>query len=223
MLPHGVFVCIDCAQLHRSLGRHISQTKAINTGTYLWFPAEIGVMQAVGNAVADRAFAALPPKPSRDASPAEKLAYVTKKYVTPVDWARAATSACPPTPSSHPFLPPVSLPPQSPAAIPQGGAKAGRQTRPLPGARRGQPDKDLISFADEVTFAPAAVAANAIPHLSEPASSAQDSNTWEPFRSPCTLGADQPSRQHEAVKADILSRFSHAAVQPGAFFAQYGL
>jgi hypothetical protein len=32
-LPHGVFVCIDCAQSHRNLGRHISQTKAINTGT----------------------------------------------------------------------------------------------------------------------------------------------------------------------------------------------
>ena len=31
VLPHGVFVCIDCAQVHRNMGRHISQTKAINT------------------------------------------------------------------------------------------------------------------------------------------------------------------------------------------------
>ena len=52
VLPHGVFVCIDCAQLHRNLGRHISQTKAINTGTYLWLPDEIAVMRDVGNAVA---------------------------------------------------------------------------------------------------------------------------------------------------------------------------
>lgn len=74
-------MCIECAQLHRSLGRHISQTKAINTGTYLWYPHEIRVMEEIGNAVAARAFSMRGQrKPSRDASPAEKLAYVKAKY-----------------------------------------------------------------------------------------------------------------------------------------------
>ena len=54
VLPHGVFICIDCAQNHRNIGRHISQTKAINTGTYLWFPHELAVMRAVGNGVSQR-------------------------------------------------------------------------------------------------------------------------------------------------------------------------
>merc|ERR1711871_1709818 len=76
-LPHGIFVCIECAQQHRSLGRHISQTKAVNTGTYLWMPAEVEVMKAIGNDVADVAFAAkkLPAKPSQHASESEKIAY----------------------------------------------------------------------------------------------------------------------------------------------------
>merc|ERR1719198_1146151 len=68
VLPHGVFVCIDCAQTHRHLGRHISQTKAINTGTYLWLPHELKVMEEVGNGVAEAAFHAmskkLPPRPA---------------------------------------------------------------------------------------------------------------------------------------------------------------
>merc|ERR1719231_1507269 len=77
VLPHGIFVCIDCAQNHRHLGRHISQTKAINTGTYLWFKEELAVMHAVGNERAARAFSAcnLPTKPSRDAPAETKMAY----------------------------------------------------------------------------------------------------------------------------------------------------
>jgi len=50
-LPHGVFVCIDCAQVHRHIGRHISQVKAINTGTYLWHEDEVEVMRRGGNAL----------------------------------------------------------------------------------------------------------------------------------------------------------------------------
>ena len=82
VLPHGVFVCIDCAQIHRSIGRHVSQTKAINTGTYLWFPHELAVMRAVGNGVAGHAFgaAAAAAKPSRDAAPEAKAAYARRKY-----------------------------------------------------------------------------------------------------------------------------------------------
>lgn len=79
-LPHGVFVCIDCAQMHRNMGRHVTQTKAINTGTYLWFPHEIAVMRAVGNGVAARAYSSAPPKPDRDAPQAEKEAYCRAKY-----------------------------------------------------------------------------------------------------------------------------------------------
>mmetsp|Transcript_1610 Transcript_1610/g.3741 ORF Transcript_1610/g.3741 Transcript_1610/m.3741 type:complete len:272 (+) Transcript_1610:276-1091(+) len=48
-LPHGVFICIECAQVHRSLGRHISQVKSFSTGTYLWYEDEIDCMRQMGN------------------------------------------------------------------------------------------------------------------------------------------------------------------------------
>ena len=83
VLPWGVHICIDCAQVHRNLGRHVSQTKSINTGTYLWFDHERPVMRAVGNSVAARAFGTecMAAKPSRDAAPGEKAAYAQAKYV----------------------------------------------------------------------------------------------------------------------------------------------
>lgn len=104
VLPHGIFVCIDCAQTHRNLGRHISQTKAINTGTYLWFPHELKVMEEVGNGVAEAAFHAmsekLPPRPANGASPAEWLAYVKAKYAGGVcapDFCAASAVKCKPS------------------------------------------------------------------------------------------------------------------------------
>ena len=94
VLPHGVFVCIDCAQAHRNLGRHVSQTKAINTGTYIWYEPEIAVMREVGNFVAARAYAKAPPKPAQGAAPEEKRAYAEKKYATK-EWGPVYTPADP--------------------------------------------------------------------------------------------------------------------------------
>jgi len=48
-LPHGVFLCIDCAQVHRGIGRHISQVKSMSTGTYIWYEDEIDAMRLMGN------------------------------------------------------------------------------------------------------------------------------------------------------------------------------
>jgi len=124
VLPHGVFICIDCAQVHRNMGRHISQTKAINTGTYLWFPHELAVMRAVGNGVAARAYGAdaMAAKPSRDAAPESKDLYTRRKYeqhfwgapkfheavsATPVRSAAPAPTAVP-KPSAPLFMPKVS-------------------------------------------------------------------------------------------------------------------
>jgi len=45
----GVFVCMDCAQVHRNLGAHISKVKSC-MGTYLWCPDELERMKEIGNA-----------------------------------------------------------------------------------------------------------------------------------------------------------------------------
>jgi len=55
-LPHGVFLCIECAQVHRSLGRHISQVKSFSTGTYLWYSDEIECLRLMGNAKVNALF-----------------------------------------------------------------------------------------------------------------------------------------------------------------------
>ena len=142
VLPFGVFVCIDCAQCHRHLGRQISQTKAINTGTYLWHPHEIKVMQDVGNGVAARAFAdcspaALPPKPSRDAPAAQKVAYATAKYggAFQPNWRRAVGAK-----DSAP----------APVVAPR---VASASTKPAQPPSCGSP-VDLISFDDDLEKAP---------------------------------------------------------------------
>jgi len=80
-LPHGIHICIHCAQIHRRIGRHISQVKAINTGTYLWCRDEYECMVKMGNANARRLYLqGAPPKP-RSTDPVEKKeAYIRDVY-----------------------------------------------------------------------------------------------------------------------------------------------
>ena len=79
LLPFGVNVCIDCAQIHRSLGTHISRVKAWSTGTYTWFEDEVRLMEQVGNDKG-RAMYGAPARVSRTASHAARLRHIRDKY-----------------------------------------------------------------------------------------------------------------------------------------------
>lgn len=84
-LPHGIMVCVDCAQLHRHIGRHLSQVKAINTGTYLWYDDEVEAMRAMGNRRAADLYLFRCPqgrgaRMPEQASRAEKEQFIRNKY-----------------------------------------------------------------------------------------------------------------------------------------------
>jgi hypothetical protein len=114
-LPHGVFLCINCAQIHRHIGRHISQVKSISSGTYLWHEDEVAVMKAAGNVNVSMLLGS-PPKPAASRSTEDALLFAKAKY----EEKRWATKS-PPTESGPPTAPKVTNLTTSSAALPAPG------------------------------------------------------------------------------------------------------
>lgn len=79
---HGVFVCIRCSGIHRSLGTHISKVKSTNLDK--WTKVEIEMMRAIGNQRGKEIFEKNVPrggKPGPDADDNTIRSYIEKKYV----------------------------------------------------------------------------------------------------------------------------------------------
>jgi len=77
----GIFVCVQCADVHRAVGTHISKVKGCS-GTYLWGPDEILRMQQLGNAAVRSQLGPLANdcRPQRHASKEERVRLCTRKY-----------------------------------------------------------------------------------------------------------------------------------------------
>jgi len=131
----GVFLCVTCSDVHRSVGTHVSKVKGC-TGTYLWGPDEIDRMRAEGNRRAAEHYGDV--KVSPDASKEEKQRHLLWKYQLPAvpsapPASRAlAVGAAPPsgTPACAGLgtLPVKAAPPQRAAmaqAVPQQCQSAG--------------------------------------------------------------------------------------------------
>jgi len=113
-LPHGIHICINCAQIHRRIGRHISQVKSIFSGTYHWHRDEINVMKVMGNANAARLYLGgkggnRVPKPNKNAGVEAIEKYIRAKYERG-QWLNDKFTLAPRKQAPKPSAPKVSKP-----------------------------------------------------------------------------------------------------------------
>lgn len=220
-LPHGIYLCIDCAQVHRHLGRHISQVKAINTGTYLWMPYELAVMRAIGNARAARAYRNAPPKPKAGA-PAEAKRERAQALYGDHRWGAPQYEQ----ESAAPQMSPLPAPSLAPSPAPVQGVGAGRPARKpkMTGALLLKP-RDA-GFADLISFDTSPGATVDTPASLEPPMShtvgvpgAEDRGRWsQPQVRPETVSdpLHEYNCKKEAVLATFMAPHQEAASPPRA-------
>ena len=103
----GVFVCLNCSGIHRSLGVHITKVRSTNLDT--WLPEQVAFIQAMGNAPAATYWEAHLPADFRrppEADMTRVRTFISDKYINK---AYAAVDVYPDPPCienfpSHPFF-----------------------------------------------------------------------------------------------------------------------
>ncbi|CAA2935320.1 probable ADP-ribosylation factor GTPase-activating AGD15 [Olea europaea subsp. europaea] len=78
----GIFICLQCSGIHRSLGVHISKVRSTTLDT--WLPEQVAFMQSISNKKSNSYWEAELP-PNFDRNPIEKFIhskYVDKKWAS---------------------------------------------------------------------------------------------------------------------------------------------
>ena len=161
----GVFICIKCAGIHRSIGTHITKVKSISLDG--WEEGQLAVMRRVGNTNGRRIWEATMPenvrreRPNENASSAALDHWIRAKYERRLYFSQAAydevfkgtapRAAAPATTTSTGALPP----PKSIASAPR--RPSGRALTSSTGTPAATPAP--TSFADSLFGAPVAAPA----------------------------------------------------------------
>lgn len=133
----GVFVCLTCSGIHRSLGVHISQVRSCNLDT--WLPRQVEFVRAMGNSKANLYWEAQLPdhfkRPPGGQPNPELASFIRAKYN---DRRYAASDAPPPDINNyvgHPYVPQQQAPAPEQQ---QADAAAARTATPPPASSSAQ-------------------------------------------------------------------------------------
>ncbi|KAI0762472.1 hypothetical protein C8Q74DRAFT_1220433 [Fomes fomentarius] len=222
----GVFLCIRCSGIHRSMGTHISKVKSVDLD--VWTPEQMASVQKWGNRRANLYWEAhlraghIPPDHKMDS-------YIRSKYETR-RWAREGPPPQDPSvldgEGPPPATAPQAIPPAQPIASPTHASRASLSS--LNAARSTQPHQhQLLSTAvaasrqaagSPVSALPAPqrqqpqpqVAPQAAQQQQKPQSAALDLFSLD-FHAPASP-SPQPQQEQpkKDVKAEIMSLFSAA-------------
>lgn len=205
----GVFVCLTCSGIHRSLGVHISQVRSCNLDT--WLPKQVEFCRVMGNVKGNRYWEARLPKdfrrpPSGNPNP-ELASFIRAKYV---DRAFAATDAEPPTIDNYLDNPYAKVDQDPSGSGSTGAALTAAATAPAVAGLRSTPVKpasspaltmDLLGGFDEI-----ATSRSTTP---PPASSAQNGN--DPFGFGSFVAAAAHGSSHPPTRTSTEWTDFHAA------------
>lgn len=155
----GVFVCLTCSGIHRSLGVHISQVRSTNLDT--WLPKQVEFVKCMGNIKGNKYWEANLPgsfrRPPGNTPNPELASFIRNKYCEKLYAAKDADTPTIDNYQTHPYV--ISGEPQ-PAT--QGGAPPAKPglAVPLPtAAAKPAPVVDLLSMDEPAVAVPATAAA----------------------------------------------------------------
>ncbi|CAE7131286.1 unnamed protein product [Rhizoctonia solani] len=198
----GVFVCIRCSGIHRSMGTHISKVKSVDLD--VWTPEQMASVQKWGNQRANLYWEAHL-KPGHQPPDHKMDSFIRSKYES----RRWAMEGPPPSDPSVLDGSSTSAPEPAPAAAP---APVASPPLPSPPATSRNPQHNLLSTslasrssrpaAPQASQPQAQVAAPAAP----PAPAAPQNDLFSlDFHAPTPPAQPQPPKN---IKSDILSLYS---------------
>ncbi|WVW85776.1 hypothetical protein I302_107814 [Kwoniella bestiolae CBS 10118] len=240
----GVFLCIRCSGIHRSMGTHISKVKSIDLD--IWTPEQMDNIQRWGNKRAnlywEKHLKAGHVPPDHKIESFIRSKYESKRWAMdgppPRDPSTLENGGGSVAPSEPPKPTPTSsAPPPAPAAAPKHHPLLSRTAKPAPSpAPAPAPMVDLFgldeppSLAPPVTTAPPTSQPSAAQAAPAPTAGAQPPAPTQTqgsifdldFRTP-TPSTQTQAQQPKNAKADIMSLFSSTsppttAPTSGGFF-----